>query len=95
VKNMNPTKRKPYASLILCCKRNTQIESGAFTMFGNGARTIFLFGVSSWFRRSVRSRTLNLLCEPPVKNPAPAPPAAGFFLRCSDQELDRSPRLHQ
>jgi hypothetical protein len=31
-----------------------QNRISAFTMFGNWARTIFLFGVSSWHRRSVR-----------------------------------------
>ena len=49
-------------------------------MFGNGARTIFLFGVSSWFDARF-GPGLNLLREPPVINPASAPPAAGFFLR--------------
>ena len=51
----------------------------AFMMFGNGARTIFLFGVSSWLRRSVRSRIQPSFASRPLKTPPPAPPAAGFF----------------
>ena len=47
---------------------------------GNRARTIFLFGVSSWPRRSVRcpGRT-QPKANRPLKAPALAPPAAGFF----------------
>jgi hypothetical protein len=52
----------------------------SFLMFGNGTRTIFLFGVSSWCRRSVRPGTQPLLLRTARQNPGPAPPAAGFFL---------------
>jgi hypothetical protein len=49
-------------------------------MFGNGARTIFLLACHLGSTLgSVQDSTL--LREPPVKNPASAPPAAGFFLR--------------